>query len=68
MEDSSNNNSIKSDNFQTFTSKKTYVGKVMGHKRGFGFLECEGGEPVYLPHGVMKRVFHGDTIQVEIRK
>jgi len=46
---------------------KTVTGKVMGHKRGFGFLETETGETIYLPHGVMKKVFHGDSIKVNVK-
>jgi ribonuclease R len=65
MEGSRNSNSANLNNFQAFNPPKTYIGTVMGHKRGFGFLEHEGGAPVYLPHGVMKRVFHGDTIEIE---
>jgi ribonuclease R len=46
------------------------VGKVQGHEDGFGFLipEERGKEDVYLNRREMRRVMHGDRVQVRIEK
>ena len=66
MEDINNVTNTKKD-LHTLASEKIYTGKVMGHKRGFGFLEHDEGDAIYLPHGIMKRVFHGDVIEVKVK-
>ncbi|MFQ5541578.1 MAG: hypothetical protein ACE5E2_02020, partial [Candidatus Binatia bacterium] len=46
------------------------VGRVQGHQDGFGFLipEERGKEDVYLNRREMRRVMHGDRVQVRIQK
>ncbi|MDF1693657.1 MAG: ribonuclease R [Zhongshania sp.] len=43
------------------------VGKVIGHRDGFGFVSIEGeAEDVYLANRQMQQVFDGDTVKVEV--
>jgi ribonuclease R len=43
------------------------VGKVQGHRDGFGFLIREDGEPdIYLPAKEMTKVLHGDRVLAKI--
>jgi ribonuclease R len=43
------------------------VGKVQGHRDGFGFVVIEGeDEDVYLANRQMQQVFDGDTVKVEV--
>jgi len=43
------------------------VGKVIGHRDGFGFVSIDGeSEDVYLANRQMQQVFDGDTVKVEV--
>lgn len=41
-------------------------GIVVGHKDGFGFVEYEGGEDLFLTPRQMRSVFHGDRVLVRV--
>ena len=42
-------------------------GRVSSHVDGYGFLiPDEGGDDVFLPEGEMRKVLHGDRVQVRI--
>ena len=42
------------------------VGKVMGHRDGFGFVLQDEGDDVFLSNRQMRKVFHGDKVAVQI--
>ncbi len=42
------------------------VGKVMGHKDGFGFVLRDGDDDIFLSNRQMRKVFHGDKVAVQI--
>lgn len=43
------------------------VGRVQGHRDGFGFLlRNDGAEDIYLSEREMQKVMHNDTVQVRI--
>lgn len=43
------------------------VGRVQGHRDGFGFLlRNDGAEDIYLPEREMQKVMHNDIVQVRL--
>ena len=44
------------------------AGRVSAHRDGFGFLICdEERDDIFLPHGQIRRAFHGDRALVRLR-
>ncbi len=42
------------------------MGKVMGHRDGFGFVLRDGDDDVFLSNRQMRKVFHGDKVAVQV--
>ncbi len=42
------------------------VGRFVGTRRGFGFVEREGGADVFVPAGRMRGALDGDTVRVAV--
>ncbi|GAB1621281.1 ribonuclease R [Agarivorans albus] len=51
-------------NYWPVDDSEYLVGKVIGHREGFGFLKCEGYDTDFVLHSSqMSKVFDGDLIQ-----
>ncbi len=59
---------LKKNHYALPAGQNIIIGKVQGHPDGFGFLipEESGKEDVYLNRREMRRVMHGDRVQVRI--
>lgn len=45
-----------------------FVGRVIGHANGFGFVRPDkGGDDLYLHHKQMRKVLHGDRVVAKLR-
>ncbi len=45
-----------------------FVGRVIGHANGFGFVRPDkGGEDLYLHHRQMRKVLHGDRVVAKLK-
>ena len=56
---------------KNFRKKNTQIasGTVIGHPKGFGFVEQDGkGDDIYLPVFEMNCVLHGDRVKVEVNQ
>ncbi len=42
------------------------VGRVQGHREGYGFVIVDGDDDVYLHNRQMQQVFDGDVVSVEV--
>ncbi|NAW87665.1 exoribonuclease II, partial [Photobacterium halotolerans] len=42
-------------------------GQIKATDRGFGFLEVDGKESIFIPPNYMKKVMHGDRVVAVIR-
>lgn len=51
-------------------SQKYLTGIFVGHAKGFGFVELldENGEDIYIPEEETGGAFHGDKVQVALKK
>ncbi|MDD2377218.1 MAG: ribonuclease R [Bacilli bacterium] len=56
----------KKDNYLLFTDSHMKVGTLLAHKKGFGFVDIEGNEDVYISQNNMRNAIHGDKVVVEI--
>ena len=46
-----------------------FVGRVLGHRDGHGFVQREDGQPdVYLPMNEMRAVMHADRVRVRVQR
>lgn len=53
----------KQNNYATPEVLGLYVGKVIGHKDGFGFLQlAKGVKDLFIPHHQLETLLHGDLI------
>jgi len=53
--------------YQLINQHDFIPGRVSSHIDGYGFLiPDEGGEDIFLPEGEMRKVLHGDRVQVRI--
>ncbi|MEA5098694.1 MAG: ribonuclease R, partial [Burkholderiaceae bacterium] len=53
--------------YQLLNQQAFILGRVSSHIDGYGFLiPEEGGEDIFLPEGEMRKVLHGDRVQVRI--
>ncbi len=59
----------KSKQHKVKTKVQTITGTVIGHPKGFGFLERDDkdGDDIYLPAYEMDTVLHGDKVKVEVK-
>ena len=50
------------------SNNKTVAGTVIGHPKGFGFLERDDdGDDIYLPAFEMYKAMHGDRVKVRVK-
>ena len=56
----------KADKLQIIDNSQRFIGIVSGHAEGYGYLDLEGGGSFYIPPHEMKKVLHGDRIEVSI--
>ena len=53
-------------NYMLFNNSHLKVGKMIGNKKGFGFVDIEGDEDVFIAASNMNGAIHGDKVIVEI--
>lgn len=56
----------KKDSYLLFHNSHMKLGKLIAHKKGFGFVDIEGNEDVYVAPLNMNGAIHGDKVVVEI--
>lgn len=54
------------DNFMLFNNSHLKLGRMMATKKGYGFVDIEGDEDVFVPPSCMNNAIHGDKVIVEI--
>ena len=56
----------KKDNYLLFTNSHLKIGTMIANKKGYGFVDIEGDEDVFIPPTNMNGAIHGDKVIVEI--
>lgn len=56
----------KKDKYLLFNNSNLRIGKMLANKKGFGFVDIEGPEDVFVAPTNMNNAIHGDTVVVEI--
>ena len=56
----------KKDNYMLFTNSHLKIGRMIANKKGFGFVDIDGDEDVYIAPSNMNHAIHGDRVIVEI--
>ncbi len=56
----------KKNKFMTYKNSNLRLGKLIANKKGFGFVDIEGDEDVYIAKENMNGAIHGDQVIVEI--
>ena len=54
------------DKFMLFNNSHLKIGKLIGNKKGYGFVDIEGDEDVYVASSNMNGAIHSDRVIVEI--
>ena len=54
------------DKFMLFNNSHLKIGKLIGNKKGFGFVDIDGDEDVYVSSSNMNGAIHSDRVIVEI--
>lgn len=54
------------DRYMLFNNSHLKIGKLIGNKKGFGFVDIEGDEDVYISSNNMNGAIHSDRVIVEI--
>lgn len=54
------------DKYMLFNNSHLKIGRLIGHKKGFGFVDIEGDEDVYVSSSNMNGAIHLDRVIVEI--
>lgn len=44
------------------------VGEFIGNQNGYGFVECDEGEDIFIPANKVNNAMHKDTVMVAIRR
>jgi ribonuclease R len=52
--------------YMIFNNSNLQLGVLIGNKKGFGFVDIEGDEDVYIAPNNMNQAIHGDRVVVEI--
>lgn len=52
--------------YMKFSNSNLRLGKVLATKKGYGFVDIEGDEDVFIPEAYMNHAIHGDKVVVEI--
>ena len=66
LEDSLQIYRTKKDKYMLFNNSNLRLGKMLANKKGFGFVDIEGPEDVFIAPTNMNNAIHGDTVVVEI--
>lgn len=66
MEDNLEIYRTKKDNYMPFNNSNLKIGKLIGNKKGFGFVDIEGKDDVFIAPTNMNGAIHGDKVVVEI--
>lgn len=53
-------------NFMLFNNSHLKIGIMMATKKGYGFVDIEGPDDVFVPERNMNNAIHGDKVVVEI--
>lgn len=56
----------KKDSYLLFNNSHMKLGKLLANKKGFGFVDIEGDEDVFVAPTNMNGAIHGDQVVVEI--
>ncbi len=56
----------KKDNYMLFNNSHLRVGRLIVNRKGFGFVDIEGDEDIYIHGSNMNGAIHDDTVVVEI--
>lgn len=56
----------KKDSYLLFNNSHMKLGKLLANKKGFGFVDIEGNEDVFIAPTNMNGAIHGDKVVVEI--
>ena len=56
----------KKDNYMLFTNSHLKIGTLIVNKRGFGFVDIEGDEDVFIAPSNLNGAIHNDKVIVEI--
>ena len=54
------------DKYMLFNNSHLKIGRLIGHRKGFGFVDIEGDEDVYVSSSNMNGAIHLDRVIVEI--
>ena len=54
------------DRYMLFNNSHLKIGRLIGNKKGFGFVDIEGDEDVYISSSNMNGAIHSDRVIVEI--
>ena len=66
LEESLNVYRTKKDRYLIFNNSNLKIGRMIANKKGFGFVDIEGPEDVFVAPTNMNNAIHGDTVVVEI--
>ena len=53
-------------NYMLFNNSHLKIGKLIGNKKGYGFVDIEGDEDVFISASNMNGAIHGDRVIIEI--
>src|SRR5574344_1034303 len=56
----------KHDGYMLFNNSNLKIGTMIANKKGFGFVDIEGDEDVFIVPPNMNNAIHGDKVIVEI--
>ena len=56
----------KKNNYMLFNNSNLKIGRMIAHKKGYGFVDIEGDEDVYVAAINMNNAIHNDKVVVEI--
>ena len=56
----------KKDRFLLFNNSNLKIGKMIANKKGYGFVDIEGPEDVFVAPTNMNHAIHGDDVVVEV--
>ena len=66
MEDNLEIYRSKKDKYMLFTNSHLKIGTLLANKKGFGFVDIDGDEDVYISSNNLNGAIHGDRVIVEI--
>lgn len=56
----------KKNNYMLFTNSHLKIGTFLANKKGFGFVDTNETEDIFIPHDNVNNAIHGDKVIVEI--